>query len=74
MFKIDLDQDAFEGSTSDANHDRHRRRESERTRAGDDQHRDGDDQRIRERRLRAEESPHRGRQDGDRDDSGDEPG
>ena len=40
-----------------ADHDRHRRREPERARAGDDQHRDGVDQRVGQARLGAEPAP-----------------
>ena len=42
-----------------ADHDRHRRRQAERARAGDDQHRHGADQRVREARLRARTRPSR---------------
>src|SRR5690606_34226726 len=38
-----LDQHAGLGAASDADHDRHGRREAERTRAGDDEHGDGGD-------------------------------
>ena len=38
-------------------HDRHRRRQPERARAGDDQHRDRVDQRVRQPRLRADQRP-----------------
>ena len=44
-----------------ADHDRHRRREAERARAGDDQHRDRVDERVREPRLRARRAPRRRR-------------
>ena len=43
----------------DADHDRHRRREAERARAGDDQHRHGGDQAVGEARLRAPDAPRR---------------
>ena len=52
-------QDAELGAAAGADHDRHRRREPERARAGDDQHRDGVDQRVREARLGAEDAPRR---------------
>ena len=42
-----------------ADHDGHRRRQAERARAGDDQHRHGVDQRVREARLRARRRPRR---------------
>ena len=40
-----------------ADHDRHRRRQPERAGAGDDQHRDGVDQRVRQARLGADQRP-----------------
>jgi hypothetical protein len=46
-----LDQHAGLRAAADADHDRHRRGEAERARAGDDQHRDGGDQRVGEARL-----------------------
>ena len=51
------DQHARLGAAPDADHDRHRRREAERARAGDDQHRDRGDQRVGEARLRPEQRP-----------------
>ena len=50
-------QDAELGAASRPDHDGHRRRESERARAGDDQHRDGVDQRVREAWFGTEEAP-----------------
>ncbi len=41
-----LDQDAGAGAAPDADHDRHRCRQAERARAGDDEHADRSDQRI----------------------------
>ena len=52
-----LDQHAGRGAAARADHDRHRRRQPERARAGDDQHGDGIDQRVSQARLRAEECP-----------------
>ena len=54
-----LDEHARRRAAPGADHDRHRRREPERARAGDDQHRDGVDQRIGEPRLGPERSPRR---------------
>ena len=51
------------GAAARADHDRHRRRQPERARAGDDQHRDGVDQRVRQPRLRPDRRP-----DDERDD------
>ncbi len=45
------------GAAADADHDRHRRGQAERARAGDDQHRDGGDQRVGEARLRPPDHP-----------------
>ena len=52
-----LDQHAGLRAAADADHDRHRRGEAERAGAGDDQHRDGGDQRVGEARLRPEHRP-----------------
>jgi hypothetical protein len=56
-----------------ADHDRHRRRQTERARAGDDQHRDRVDQREAHRGRRAEYRPHRKCQPGDGNDGRHEP-
>ena len=69
-----LDQHAGLRAAPDADHDRHRRRKAERARAGDDQHRDGRDQRIGEARLRAEDRPCREGDQRDRDHQRHEPG
>ena len=45
------------GAAADADHDRHRRGEAERARAGDDQHRHGGDEAVGEARLRPERRP-----------------
>ena len=52
-----LDQHARLGAAPDADHDRHRRGEPERARAGDDQHRDGRDQAVGEARLGSPDRP-----------------
>ena len=52
-----LDQHAGLGAAPDADHDRHRRGEPERTGAGDDQHRDGGDEAVGEARLRPPDRP-----------------
>ena len=52
-----LDEDAGLRAASDADHDRHRRREAERARAGDDQHRDRGDEAVGEARLGAPDAP-----------------
>ena len=54
-----LDEHAGLRAAADADHDRHRRGEPERARAGDDQHRDRIDDRVREPRLRPEPHPER---------------
>ena len=64
-----LDQHAGLRAATDADHDRHRRRESERAGTGDDQHGDGIHDRVREARLRSEPDPgdegqHRDAEDG----------
>ena len=51
------DQNARLRAAADADHDRHRRGKAERAGAGDDQHRDGGDQRVGEARLRPERRP-----------------
>ena len=57
-----LDQHAGLGAAPDADHDRHRRSQAERARAGDDQHGDGGDERVREARLRPPDHPRGKRQ------------
>ena len=52
-----LDQHARGGSPAGTDHDRHRRRQPQRARAGDDQHRDGIDQGVSQPRLRTENCP-----------------
>ena len=54
-----LDEHARRRAAAGADHDRHRRREAERARAGDDEHRDGVDERVREARLGPERAPRR---------------
>ena len=56
-----LDQHAGLRAAADADHDRHRRGEAQRARAGDDQHAYGRDQPIGEARFGAEQSPRRRR-------------
>ncbi len=51
------DQHAGLRAAADAHHDRHRRREAERARAGDDQHADRGDERVGKARLRSERRP-----------------
>ena len=51
------DQDAVLGGLAGADHDRRRRGQAERARAGDDQHRDGRLQRERHARLGPEDQP-----------------
>ena len=62
-----LHEHALLRAASDADHDGHRRGQAERARAGDDEHRDGVDDGVREPRLRPEPQPddegeHRNRQ------------
>ena len=52
-----LDQDSVLRPLASADHDRHRSGETQRTGTGDDQHRDGVDQPIGERRLRSPQRP-----------------
>ncbi len=52
-----FDQHTGRRTTPRAHHDRHRRRQAQRTRAGDDQHRHGIDQRIGQLRLRPPHDP-----------------
>ena len=52
-----LDQHARHRAAPRANHDRHRRRQAESARTGDDQHGDGVEQPIRHRWLRSEQGP-----------------
>ncbi len=68
-----FDQDAGASAAAHANHDRHRRGETQGARAGDDEDGDGVDQGVREPRLRAEERPGNERDGSDGDDDGDEP-
>ena len=51
------DQDAVLGALAGADHDRRRRGEAQRARAGDDEHGDEVEQRVVERRRRAEDQP-----------------
>ena len=53
------EQDALRRRLAGRDHDRHRRRQSERAGAGDDQHRDGVDQAVDPARLRVRTSPRR---------------
>ena len=62
------EQHAERRAAAGRHHDRHRRREAERARTRDDQHRHRVDQRVREARLGPERSPDDERDDGDRDD------
>ena len=52
-----LDQHAGLGAAPDADHDRHRRGETERARAGDDQHGDRGDEPVGEARLGSPDRP-----------------
>ena len=54
-----LDQHAGLRAAADADHDRHRRRQSERAGTGDDQHADGGDEAEGQPRLRPEPAPRR---------------
>ena len=54
-----FDQDAKRGRAADADHDRHRCRQTERARAGNDQNADGGDERVGKARLRPERRPGR---------------
>ncbi len=56
------DQHAGLRAPPGADHDRHRRRQAERARTRDDQHRDGADERVREARLRSPHAPRDERQ------------
>ena len=69
-----LDEDAHLGSAADADHDRHRCGQAEGTRAGDDEDADGDDERVRQLRVGADEGPDEEREHGDADDGGHEHG
>ena len=66
------DQDAVLGALAGADHDRRRRRQAERARAGDDQHGDEVEQGVGERGLRSEGQPDDERERGDADDRRDE--
>jgi hypothetical protein len=68
------DEDPRAGSPPGPDDDRHRGREAERAGAGDDQDRDGGDDRVREGRLRPEGEPEGEGEECDRHDGGDEPG
>ncbi len=67
------DQDPGGGAPPGGDHDRHRRRQAEGARAGDDQHGHGADYGVRQTRLRPEQLPGEGRQRGDHDDDRHEP-
>ena len=69
-----LDQHAGHGAFADSDHDGHRCGETERARAGDDQHGDRRDQRISESRRRAPDHPGDEGDDRRGDDRGHEPG
>ena len=69
-----LDQDPLLGAATNADHDRHWRRESQRARAGDDQHGHRRDESIDEGGLGAEGRPGGEREDSDRDQQWHEPG
>ena len=64
-----LDQHALAGAAPDPDHDRHWRGQTQRTRAGDDQHADGGHDRERQPRLRPDRQPQPegGQGDGDHD-------
>ena len=68
-----LIEDAGGRAASGADHDRHRRGEAQRARAGDDQHRHGVHQRVRQPRLRTDRAPDDERHDRGRDDRRNEP-
>ena len=68
-----LDQHAGFGAAPDADHDRHGRREPERARAGDDEHRDRGDEGVGEARLRPPDAPGGEGEERDRDHGGHEP-
>ena len=51
------DQHARRRAAAGADHDRHRRRQPQRARAGDDEHRDGVHQRVAPARLRPDQTP-----------------
>ena len=68
-----LDEHAGARTAAGPDHDRHRRRQPERARAGDDQHRDRVDQREPQRRRRPEHGPHDEREHRRGDDAGHEP-
>ena len=61
------EQHALRRCVAGGDHDRHRRGQAERARAGDDQHRDRVDQAVDPARLRPEQAPDEERQDGDAD-------
>ena len=67
-------QHAGERATAGADHDRHRRRQPERTRAGDDEDGHRVDEAVRQSRLGAPCDPHSEGRYGDQHDGGDEPG
>ena len=68
------DQHTMLGTTSDADHDRHRRRQPQRTGASNDQHADCGDQAIGHRRLRSPQRPADKRQQRHQHDSRHKPG
>jgi hypothetical protein len=68
-----LDEHAGLGAATDADHDRHRRRQPERAGAGDDQHGDGRHQSEREPGLRPVDAPGDKCRERDRDHRGHEP-
>jgi len=67
-----LDQNACPRAATGADHDRHRRCESQRARTGDDQHGDRIHQRVRQLRLRTRNRPDDERDDRHRHDAGHE--
>ncbi len=68
-----LDQNPGMSAPSHPNHDRHRRRQTQRARAGDDQNRDRRDQSISHARRRPEDRPRGEGENRDRDNQGHEP-
>ena len=68
-----LDQHTGRGTASDPDHDRHRRGQTKRAGAGDDQHADGGDQAERHPRFRPKPGPGAERDHGNGDDDRHEP-
>ena len=66
------EQHAGVRALSGRNHDRHRRREAERARTGNNQHRDRVDNRVSHARLRTDCGPHKKRDDRNEDHNGNE--